>query len=147
MLMTWEGSCLLDGAELLWKRHHTAYTSLRNSPLSHMHHDLGLPSNTSADTGTMAMDFLVSRTVRNEFLFLANYPHLPYSVIATETNQNREFQQTPPSSNRRHREPRMLFRDVPIISNKGEREGPTPDRLGPQSCDNPVYIAPRSGQV
>lgn len=98
----------------LGKRHHPAFTCLLNSPLRHMHtatwdfsnsphqhvhHGQGVLNSPSADTGTMAVGFLLSRTMRNEFLFLANEPHLSYSVIATETNQNREFQQTPPSSN------------------------------------------------
>lgn len=36
--------------------------------------------------GTVAMDFLVWRTVGNRFLFLVNYPRLSSSVTATETN-------------------------------------------------------------
>lgn len=65
---------------------------------------------------------LPSRTMRNVFLCLANYPHLSYSVIATETNQNREFQQTPSSSKWLQLQQCMLFRDGAIIRNEERRK-------------------------
>lgn len=148
------------GLRFLGKRHHPAFTCLLNSPLSrmrcdlrfsnsphqHVHHGQGVLNSPSADTGTMAVGFLLSRTVRNEFLFWAS---LTSSVLFCYSNRNQPKQRV--SANTpvfklvltwavhafqrcRCHQKRRKEKDKDLLQTEG-------------SIDKDVFMAPRSGHL